>query len=78
MPTQKEIWDAYKAPDTLKECVQLFFELMDKKEYSSNDVEFHPNKFDLEGRCISSCRVWDTHRLGRVLGRMKELCNEPS
>lgn len=66
MPSQKEIWDAYKAPETLKECVSKFFEIMDSKEVSDNDVEFHPNR-------ISSCRVWDTHRLERILKKMKEL-----
>lgn len=73
MPTQKEIWDAWKAPETLEECIRLFFELLDKKEYSSNDVEFSPNKFDVEGRCIHSCRVWDTHCLNRTMTKMKEL-----
>ena len=73
MATQREIWDAWKAPESLQECVKLFFELMDKTEYSSNDIEFHPNKFDAEGRCISSCRVWDTHRLKRTMAKMKEL-----
>lgn len=75
--TQREIWDAWKAPETLEENVRMFFEFLDKTEYSEmSDKEFHPNRWNLEDRTISSCRVWDTHRLNRVMKKMKELCND--
>lgn len=75
--TQRDLWNDWKAPETLKENVKMFFEFLDKKEYSDmSDTEFHPNKFDLEDRTIGSCRVWDTHRLSRVMAKMKELANE--
>jgi len=78
MPTQKEIWEAWTAPDTLEECVKLFFEILDTKEYSDmSDREFHPTRFNAEERAIISCRVWDTHRLGKLLPRMKELAQHP-
>lgn len=68
MTTQKEYWENWKAPDTLEECVKLFFELVDKTEVSDNDVEFKPNRMT-----IDSCRVWDTHRLNKIIPKMKEL-----
>lgn len=66
--TQKQIWDEWQAPDTLEGCVKLFWELCDKTEISSNGVRFKPNRLE-----IASCRVWDTHRLGRIIPKMKEL-----
>lgn len=77
MTTQREIWDAWTPPETLKDCVKLFFEIMDRKEYSEgSDREFHPNRMNVENRTIDSCRVWDTHRLNRILKKMKELSIE--
>jgi hypothetical protein len=76
--TQRELWDAWQAPETLEENVRLFFEIMDTKEYSDmSDREFHPTRFNAEDRCIDSCRVWDTHRLNKIMKRMKELCSSP-
>lgn len=66
--TQREVWEAWKAPDSLEDCVKMFFELVDKVETSSNGVEFKPNRM-----VINSCRVWDTHKLGKIIPRMKEL-----
>jgi len=72
--TQKQIWDEWQAPETLKECVKMFFEILDAKEYSETSGRmFHPNKFNAEERVINSCRVWDTHRLGKIMTKMKEL-----
>lgn len=66
MTTQAERWEAWKAPETLERCVRLFFEILDIEEVSDNGRRFHPNVF-------SSCRVWDTHRMNRILTRMKDL-----
>lgn len=66
--TQKERWENWQAPETLEECVKLFFELVNKTETSDNDVEFKPNRM-----VINSCRVWDTHRLNKIIPKMKEL-----
>lgn len=68
MTTQKERWDAWTAPDDLKECVRLFWELVDKVETSDSGNEFKPNRLT-----IASCRVWDTHRLEKIIPKMKEL-----
>lgn len=77
MTTQKERWEAWQPPETLAENVKLFFEILDTKEYSEmSDREFHPNRFNAEDRVIDSCRVWDTHRLVKILSKMKELVNE--
>lgn len=74
MPTQREIWDAWAPPDDLKDCVKLFFEILDTKEYSEMaDKEFHPTKFNLKDKKIDTIRVWDAHRLGKLLPKMKEL-----
>lgn len=74
MKTQREVWEEWKAPETLEENVRMFFEFLDKKEYSGlSDRAFHPNKFNIEERTIGSCRVWDTHRLSRVMTKMREL-----
>ena len=71
---QRELWEAWTAPEILEENVRLFFEILDTKEYSGmSDCEFHPNRFDAEERCIHSCRVWDTHRLKKIMKKMKEL-----
>jgi hypothetical protein len=64
----KDYWERWSAPDSLEECVKLFFELIDKVETSSNGVDFKPNRMT-----INSCRVWDTNRLNRIIPRMKEL-----
>lgn len=64
--TQKEIWDAWKAPDTFDECVNLMFEIFDTVETSDSGRDFKPTY-------ISSVRVWDAHRLGKLLPKMKEL-----
>lgn len=71
--TQAEVWKAWKAPETLEECVKMFFELVDKVEVSNNDVEFKPNRME-----INSCRVWDTHKLGKIIPKMRELSNDCS
>lgn len=76
MTTQKERWEAWTAPETLEENVRMFFEILDTKEVSDNDVEFHPNRFNAEELVINSCRVWDTHRLGKIMIKMKDLSHE--
>ena len=70
MTTQAERWEQWKAPDTLEECVKLFFELVDKVETSDAGRDFKPNRMK-----IDSCRVWDTHQLERIIPKMKELAN---
>jgi hypothetical protein len=70
MPTQREIWEQWKAPETLEDNVKFMFEMLDKVETSDSGRDFHPNTF-------SSCRVWDTHRLNKVFKKMKELANYP-
>lgn len=67
--TQREIWDEWKAPETLEECVRFLFERLDATEESDNGRVFHPTTF-------SSCRVWDSHRLGKVFAQMKKLTNQ--
>lgn len=66
MPTQKEIWEAWTAPETLEDCVKLLFEILDAKEISDEGRKFRPTY-------ITSCRVWDSHRLGKLLPKMKAL-----
>jgi hypothetical protein len=73
--TQADIWNAWTPPDTLAECVKLFFEILDTKEESSFGREFHPTKFNPEDKVINSCRVWDTHRLKKLMPKMKELAS---
>lgn len=54
----------------LKELVRDFFAILDIVE--SNDAgsrDFHPNY-------ISSCRVFDSHKLNAIIPRMKELARE--
>lgn len=69
MTTQAERWEAWTAPETLEDCTKLFFEILDIEEYNDDgDRKFKPNY-------ISSCRVWDTHRLERIIKKMKELAN---
>lgn len=75
MTTQREVWDAWQAPETLEENVRLFFQILETKEMSDSGREFHPTRFNAEERCIDSCRVWDTHRLNRIMKKMKELSN---
>ncbi len=66
MSTQRERWESWTAPESLEDCVKLFFEILDITETSDSGVDFKPN-------CIRSCRVWDTHRLERIIIKMKEL-----
>lgn len=76
MTTMKEIWEQWTPPETLEACVKLFFQIIDSKEYSEHSGrEFHPTKFDAEDKTFNSCRVWDTHRLNKLLPKMKELAN---
>lgn len=74
MMTQAERWDQIakeiKEKTDLKELVRDFFAILDIVE--SNDEgsrDFHPN-------CISSCRVFDSHKLNAIIPRMKELSRE--
>ncbi len=64
--TQKERWEKWAPPETLEGCVKLLFEIFDAEETSDSGRDFHPTY-------ISSCRVWDSHRLGRLIPKMKEL-----
>lgn len=70
MSTMAERWEEVKKEyldkTDLRELVRDFFEILDKKEISDSDVEFSPNY-------ISSCRVFDTHKLKAIITRMKEL-----
>jgi hypothetical protein len=68
MTTQKERWEQWTAPNTLEDCVRMFFELIDKVEVSDSGREFKPNRME-----INSCRVWDTHCLNKIIPKMKEL-----
>lgn len=75
--TLKERWERWTPPETLPECVRLFFEILDSKEYSEHSGQmFHPTKFNAEEKVIDSIRVWDCHRLGKLLPKMKELAND--
>lgn len=67
MATQKEIWEQWTPPETLVECINLLFEILDTVEESDEGRRFKPTY-------ITSCRVWDTHRLGKILPKLKELC----
>lgn len=73
MSTIKERWDEtaekYKSKTDLKELVKDFFEILDKIETSEFGRDFRPNT-------ISSCRVFDTHKLNAIIPRMRELSNE--
>lgn len=70
--TLKDRWDAWKAPDSLDECVLLFMEILETEEIKDSGNRFRPNKITDDAK-ISSCRVWDTHRMGKILERMKTL-----
>lgn len=59
--------------DHLQDAVKRFFEILDIKEVSDNDVEFHPNRMDLESGVINSCRVYNSAELSSVLDQMKVL-----
>lgn len=59
--------------DHLQDAVKRFFEILDIKEVSSNDIEFSPNKMNIESRKIDSCRVYDSAELSSVLEQMKVL-----
>lgn len=72
MSTMKERWDAWQAPEKLGDCVRMFIEILEHKETSDNDVEFRPNVIG-DDATIHSCRVWDTHRMNKILVKMKEL-----
>lgn len=69
MATQKEIWEAWTPPETLEGNVKLLLEILQSKEVSDNDREFHPTT-------ITSVRIWDTHRLNKMFKKMKELVHE--
>lgn len=63
-------WEAACKPaDTLEENVRRFFEILDMKEFSANDVEFSPVKVEVY---ISSCRVLQSARLAALFKSMKE------
>lgn len=67
----KEQWDAiaeeYKNKTDLKELVRDFFAILDIREDSEmSGKTFAPNY-------ISSCRVFDSHKLNAIIPRMKEL-----
>jgi hypothetical protein len=64
--TQREIWDEWAPPDNVLDAVRLLFEILDGYEISDNDVAFRPTY-------IGSCRVWDTHRLNRLLPKIREM-----
>lgn len=66
--TQKEIWEEWTPPSDLVEGVKLLFEILDSRESSDSnpDRDFHPTY-------ITSCRVWDTHRLHKLLPKLREL-----
>lgn len=66
MTTQAERWESWQAPKDLADCVRMFFEILNHTEESDSGRQFQPNY-------ISSCRVWDTHRLNRLITQMKEL-----
>lgn len=66
MPTQKEIWESWTPPDNVLDAVRLLFEILDGFEVSDNDVAFRPT-------VIHSCRVWDTHRLNKLLPKIREM-----
>lgn len=69
--TQKEYWERWAPPDDLKECIKLLFEILDAKESSDmGGPDFHPTH-------ISSCRVWDTHRLNKLLPYLRDLVHDP-
>lgn len=74
MMTQAERWDQiaeeYKSKTDLKELVRDFFAILDIREDSeSTGKMFAPNY-------ISSCRVFDSHKLNAIIPRMKELARE--
>lgn len=65
--------ELYYGPDrrghkdhNLEECVKRFFEILDVKEISNNDVEFSPVY-------ISSVRLWANAELYYLFERMQEL-----
>jgi hypothetical protein len=68
--TQKERWEKWQPPELLPDCVKLLFEILDAVETSDEGRDFRPTH-------ITSCRVWDTHRLNKLLPKMKELANGP-
>lgn len=66
--TQKAFWERWAPPDDIKECIKLLFEILEAMETSDGGRDFHPTH-------ISSCRVWDTHRLNKLLPKLKEWAN---
>lgn len=60
----------------LASAVKRFFEILDYKEVSNNDVEFNPVRMDTEDRKIDSCRVMLTAELEDLLPQMKRMANE--
>lgn len=61
---------------TLESAVKRFFEILDTKETSNNDVEFHPVRMDTKDRKINSCRVILTAELEDLLPQMKSLAQK--
>lgn len=72
--TQAERWDQIakeiKEKTDLKELVRDFFAILDIVESNDSGTrDFHPNY-------ISSCRIFDSHKLNAIIPRMKELARE--
>ena len=60
-------WNNYDPSDeTLEVCVKEFLKILDTSETSDSGNDFRPTY-------ISSCRVYDTFRLEKLIHRMKEL-----
>jgi hypothetical protein len=57
--------------DNLDEAVLRFIEILETKEISNNDVEFHPVRVS-DGELVS-CRVHKTAELNNLIPQMKEL-----
>jgi len=55
--------------ETLEELVSDFFDILDIEEETDNGKRFKPNY-------ISSCRVFDAHKLENILGKMKQRINK--
>lgn len=63
-------WEEITRPaDSLEENVRRFFEILDTKEISSNDVEFSPTRLEVT---IGSCRTLHCAKLERLLSAMKK------
>lgn len=64
----KDHWDAYEAPDTLEQCVKALLDILDSTEENAEGHPFHPTY-------IATIRTWDSHRLSKILPKMKELAH---